>query len=106
MRKSLPFRLRKLSLRMSLPLAGLDFEDGTCKANKVDIKKGCAPGSSACEEFLGHLKNEMFYKRSWQGISTPEFVAVLNGYILGYTEKRTKLSLERCVRRSTGEALG
>ena len=29
--------------------------------------KGCSPDNSACEGFLGRLKNEMFYGRSWYG---------------------------------------
>lgn len=31
-------------------------------------KKGCSPDNSACEGFFGHLKNEMFYNRSWQDV--------------------------------------
>jgi len=31
--------------------------------------KGCSPDNSVCEGFFGRLKNEMFYGRSWQGVS-------------------------------------
>jgi transposase InsO family protein len=32
-------------------------------------KKGCSPDNSACEGLFGRLKNEMFYSRSWVGVS-------------------------------------
>jgi putative transposase len=32
-------------------------------------RKGCSPDNSACEGFFERLKNEMFYNRSWQGVS-------------------------------------
>ena len=44
-------------------------------------EKGCSPDNAACEGFFGHLKNEMFYNRSWQGVSTKEFIAILNEYL-------------------------
>ena len=56
-------------------------------------KKGCSPDNSACEGFFGHLKNEMFYNRSWQGIGTKQFIPILNDYLIWYREKRIKLSL-------------
>lgn len=56
-------------------------------------KKGCSPDNSACEGFFGHLKNEMFYNRSWNGVSVKQFISILNDYILWYREKRIKLSL-------------
>ena len=55
-------------------------------------EKGCSPDNAACEGFFGHLKNEMFYNRSWQGVSTKEFIAILNDYLIWYREK-LKLSL-------------
>ena len=48
---------------------------------------------SACEGFLGHLKNEMFYNRSWAGVSIDEFIEILDQYIHWYAEKRIKVSL-------------
>ncbi len=56
-------------------------------------EKGCSPDNAACEGFFGHLKNEMFYNRSWQGVRTKEFIAILNDYLIWYREKRIKLSL-------------
>ena len=56
-------------------------------------KKGCSPDNSACEGFFGRLKNEMFYNRSWVGISLEDFCAKLDDYIYWYNEKRIKVSL-------------
>lgn len=56
-------------------------------------KKGCSPDNSACEGFFGRLKNEMFYNRSWSGVSIDEFIDILHQYIHWYAEKRRKLSL-------------
>ena len=56
-------------------------------------KKGCSPYNSACEGFFGRLKNEMFYGRSWSGVSFEQFMEKLDQYIHWYNEKRIKLSL-------------
>ena len=56
-------------------------------------KKGCSPDNSACEGFFGRLKNEMFYGRSWHGVSLERFMKRLDDYIHWYNEKRIKLSL-------------
>jgi len=56
-------------------------------------KKGCSPDNAACEGFFGRLKNEMFYGRPWMGVSTQQFMAVLDRYLHWYNEKRIKLSL-------------
>lgn len=56
-------------------------------------KKGCSPDNAACEGFFGRLKNEMFYNRSWNGVSLEEFIDILDGYLVWYNEKRIKLSL-------------
>jgi len=56
-------------------------------------KKGCSPDNSACEGFFGRLKNEMFYCRSWKGISIHQFVDELISYLRWYNEKRIKMSL-------------
>ncbi|MDO4482694.1 MAG: IS3 family transposase [Bacillota bacterium] len=56
-------------------------------------KKGCSPDNSACEGFFGRLKNEMFYGRSWSGVSLEQFMEKLDQYIHWYNEKRIKLSL-------------
>jgi|GEM_PF-436995 len=41
-------------------------------------KKGCSPDNSACEGFFGRLKNEMFYNRSWRGVTIEEFIKRLD----------------------------
>lgn len=56
-------------------------------------KKGCSPDNSACEGFFGRIKNEMFYCREWRGVSTEEFIAILDNYLHWYNEKRIKMSL-------------
>ena len=56
-------------------------------------QKGCSPDNSACEGFFGRLKNEMFYGRSWSGVSLDDFIQELNAYIHWYNHKRIKLSL-------------
>ena len=56
-------------------------------------EKGCSPDNAASEGFFGRLKNEMFYNRSWQGVSTKRLIAILNDYLIWYREKRIKLSL-------------
>lgn len=56
-------------------------------------KKGCSPDNSACEGFFGRLKNEMFYDRTWIGVSLDSFMNQINRYVHWYNEKRIKASL-------------
>ena len=56
-------------------------------------KKGCSPDNAACEGFFGRLKNEMFYGRSWVGVSMDDFINEINSYIKWYNTKRIKQSL-------------
>jgi putative transposase len=56
-------------------------------------QKGCSPDNAACEGFFGRIKNEMFYNRSWAGVSIEEFINVLDEYLHWYNEKRIKMSL-------------
>lgn len=56
-------------------------------------KKGCSPDNAACEGFFGRLKNEMFYGRSWSGVSLDDFMYTLDSYLKWYNEKRIKMSL-------------
>jgi transposase InsO family protein len=56
-------------------------------------KKGCSLDNSACEEFLGQMKNEMFYGRSWQNVSLLSFIQIIEAYLVWYREKRMKVSL-------------
>lgn len=55
--------------------------------------KGCSPDNAACEGLFGRIKNEMFYNRDWSGVSIPEFITILNDYLIWYNEKRIKVSL-------------
>ena len=50
-------------------------------------KKGCSPDNAACEGFFGRLKNEMFYGRSWVGVSMDDFINEINSYIEWYNTK-------------------
>lgn len=56
-------------------------------------KKGCSPDNSACEGFFGRVKNEMFYGRSWIGVSIDDFISHLDSYLRWYNEERIKMSL-------------
>ena len=56
-------------------------------------RKGCTPDNSACESFFDRIKNEMFYYRSWQGVSITQFMNELDGYLRWYNEERIKISL-------------
>ena len=69
-------------------------------------KKGCSPDNSACEGFFGRLKNEMFYNRDWRGVSTAEFISILNDYLVWYNEKRIKVSLGNMSPREYRRSLG
>lgn len=57
-------------------------------------EKGCSPDNAACEGFFGHLKNEMFYNRSWQGVSTKEFIAILKIILFGIVKNASSSLLE------------
>lgn len=57
--------------------------------------KGCLPDNAACEGFFGRMKNEMFYSRSWQGVTLEEFMQQIEAYMMWYRDIRTKLSLGR-----------
>jgi putative transposase len=56
-------------------------------------KKACTPDNAACEGFFGRIKNEMFYNRSWHGVSIEEFMDYLDSYLSWYNEKRIKMSI-------------
>lgn len=68
------------------------------RIDKVGLKqsmsqKACPQDNAACEGFFGLIKNEMFYNRSWKGVSIKEFIEILDTYLVWYNEKRVKLSL-------------
>lgn len=56
-------------------------------------KKGCTADNAACEGFFGRIKNEMFYGRSWAGVSVVEFINQLDRYLHWYNYDRIKMSL-------------
>ena len=56
-------------------------------------RKACPQDNAACEGFFGLIKNEMFYNRSWKGVSIREFIEILDTYLAWYNERRVKLSL-------------
>jgi len=72
-------------------------------------KKGCSPDNSACEGFFGGLKNEVFYYKSWQGITVEQFIDELDQYMHWHNNERIKMSLGAMspleYRRSIGAAI-
>ena len=56
-------------------------------------RKRCSPDNSACEGFFGRMKNEMFYGRSWQGVTLEKFMQHIDSYMVWYRDTRIKLSL-------------
>ena len=65
-------------------------EAGLCRSVS---EKGCSPDNSACERFFGPLKNEMFYKRNWTGVTLEQFIEIPDDYLIWYNETRIKTSL-------------
>ena len=56
-------------------------------------KKGCPPDNAACEGFVGRLKNECFYNRSFLDVSLAQFMVYIANYIHWYKQDRIKCSL-------------
>ncbi len=56
-------------------------------------RKACTADNAACEGFFGRIKNEMFYCRSWKGVTVSEFMIYLNEYLTWYNKERIKQSL-------------
>lgn len=56
-------------------------------------RKGYSPDNLACEGFFGRMKDEMFYDRSWQGITLEELSRKIEDYMVWYRDNRTKISL-------------
>jgi transposase InsO family protein len=76
------------------------------KLTRSMSKKGCTPDNAACEGVFGRIKNEMFYNRSWMGVSLTDFIDILNDYLHWYNEKRIKLSLGAMSPLEYRESLG
>ncbi len=56
-------------------------------------RKGNCMDNGTMENFFGRLKVEMFYGRSWIGVSMDDFINEINDYITWYNTKRIKQSL-------------
>lgn len=74
-------------------ISGMDRTNGCSRIDTFYVKEGLFPDNSACEGFFGRLKNEMFYGRSWVGVSLDAFINEINSYINWYNTKRIKQSL-------------
>ena len=42
--------------------------------NTAPMSKGCSMTMQLAKDFSGRLKNEMFYGRSWVGVSMDDFI--------------------------------
>lgn len=56
-------------------------------------RKGCSPDNARMEGFFGRLKMEFFDTRSWEGVSTNQFIEQLDKWLVYYNEMRPKQSL-------------
>ena len=56
-------------------------------------RKGNCYDNCVIEIFFKTMKNEMFYGRSWIGVSMDDFINEINDYITWYNTKRIKQSL-------------
>jgi len=45
------------------------------------------------KDYFGPLKNEMFYKRNWAGVTLEQFIEIPDDYLIWYNETRIKTSL-------------
>lgn len=63
------------------------------KLTRSMSKKACTADNAACEGFFGRLKTEMFYNRSWEGVTMEQFIELVDEYIQWYNAQRIKLSL-------------
>lgn len=61
------------------------------RADAFDEREGMQPGQRGRREgFFGRLKQEFFHKRSFAGVSTDEFIGMLDDYMVWYRDKRIK----------------
>ena len=74
-------------------MARMDRHLRRARHRPVDVQEGCSPGNSACEGFFGRLKNEFFYDRDWEGVTTEDFIGQLEQYMRYYRDERIKESL-------------
>lgn len=71
----------------------LDCFDGTIVSWTIGTRPKEDLVNSMLDTAISGLKNEMFYGKSWIGVSIEHFVQHLNSYIKWYNEKRIKISL-------------
>ena len=64
----------------------MDTAGLTCSMSK----KACSPDNAACEGFFGCLKNEMFYYKSWMGVSIEVFAEELDNTYVGTIKNVSK----------------
>ncbi|MBQ3282745.1 MAG: IS3 family transposase, partial [Atopobiaceae bacterium] len=69
-------------------------------------RKGCSPDNSAMEGFFGRMKVEMFYGRSWRGVSIEGFMDAADAYIRWYNSGRIKVTLDGMSPMQYRESLG
>lgn len=60
------------------------------QADAFDEREGLQPDNAAVEGFFGRLKQEVFHKRSFAGVSMDEFIGMLDDYMVWYRDRRSK----------------
>src|SRR5690606_18046904 len=53
--------------------------------------KACTADNAAGEGFFGRIKSEMFYGRSWRGVSVRQLIEILDDYLRWHNERRIKI---------------
>ena len=80
---------------------GADIIDGLAGLREwmsMDIPEACLKKAvhriiQHVKDFFGRMKNEMFYGRSFVGVTIKTFIQIINDYITWYNTKRIKASL-------------
>ena len=57
--------------------------------------KGCSPDNAAAEGFLGRLKQEFFYERSFTGVSMDGFIDTPDDCMTWHRDRRIKTESRR-----------
>ena len=52
--------------------------------------KGCSPNNAAAEGFLGRLKQELYHKRDFTGVTIDEFMAALDDHLVRHRDEKIK----------------
>ena len=56
-------------------------------------KTSCTPDNAAYEGSFGRLKNEMYYSRTWSGVSMREFIDLVDQYPTWHNQTCIRFSL-------------